>query len=84
MDVTSLLGYFAASLTTFAFLPQLLKVWKQKSARDISLITFLLFSAGILLWLLYGIAIKAWPVIAANSVTFVLAVLILYFRIRYR
>lgn len=84
MDNTTLLGLAAGSLTTLAFIPQVLKTWRSKSGRDISLWTFLLFSTGVLLWLLYGLQIRALPVILANAITLLLALAILLLKLRYR
>lgn len=83
MDVT-IIGLMAAFLTTVAFLPQVIKVWKSKKAEDLSLGTFILFATGIFTWLVYGIAIQDTPIILANSITFVLAATILYFKVRYK
>jgi MtN3 and saliva related transmembrane protein len=77
------LGFAAAFCTTAAFVPQLMRVIRLRSARDISLPTFLLFSVGVFLWLLYGLYIDSKPVIASNSVTLVLSVSILVLKIRY-
>lgn len=78
-----LIGFAAAFCTTTAFLPQLLRVVKLKSARDISLRTFLLFSTGVALWLLYGLSVGSKPVIASNIVTLALSVGILALKLRY-
>ncbi|WP_245632157.1 SemiSWEET transporter [Edaphobacter aggregans] len=78
-----LIGFVAAFCTTTAFVPQLLRVVKLRSARDISLGTFLLFSVGVALWLLYGIYTGSKPVIASNLVTLVLSVSILVLKLRY-
>lgn len=78
------LGALAGTLTTAAFVPQVLKTWKSRSADDVSLAMFLIFSAGVLLWLAYGFLIGATPIIVANSVTLVLALAILVMKIRYK
>ena len=83
MDVVNLLGLTAGSLTTVSFVPQVIKTWKTKSAGDISYGMFLLFGAGVLLWLLYGIAIAALPVIIANAVTLLLALTVVILKLRY-
>lgn len=80
---TDLLGYLAAFCTTFAFVPQVLLVWRQRHAGGVSTGMYLIFSSGVLLWLLYGIATGAWPVIVANGVTFVLAVCVLVMKWRF-
>jgi MtN3 and saliva related transmembrane protein len=64
-------------------MPQLLHVWRRKSARDISLTMFLLFSFGLACWLIYGIGIGSLPIIAANTVTLALALAILALKLRY-
>jgi MtN3 and saliva related transmembrane protein len=76
-------GFMAASCTTMAFVPQLIRVYQLKSARDISLPTFLLFSIGVFLWLIYGIYAGSKPVIASNTVTLVLSVSILFLKLKY-
>jgi MtN3 and saliva related transmembrane protein len=77
------LGFAAAFCTTAAFVPQLVRVLKLRSAREISLPTFLMFSIGVFLWLLYGLYIGSKPVIASNLVTLVLSVSILVLKLRY-
>lgn len=77
------LGFAAAFCTTAAFVPQLVRVLRLRSARDISLPTFLLFSIGVFLWLLYGLYTGSKPVIASNLVTLVLSVSILVLKLRY-
>ncbi len=84
MDVTTYLGLTAGSLTTLAFVPQVLKTWRSKSGNDISLGMFLLFTAGVLLWLIYGILIEALPVILANAVTLLLSLAVLVLKLRYQ
>lgn len=77
------LGSIAAFCTTASFVPQLIRVWNRKSARDISLTMFLLFSFGVACWLFYGIGIGSGPVIAANAMTLALALAILALKLRY-
>jgi len=77
------IGSIAAASTTISFLPQLIRVWRRKSAQDISLTMFLLFSFGLACWLIYGFGIGSRPIIAANVVTLTLALAILALKIRY-
>lgn len=79
----TLIGSLAAALTTVAFVPQVVRVWRLKDAREISLPTFLLFSVGLFAWFLYGVLIGSLPVIVANAVTLVLALAILSLKIRF-
>ena len=78
------IGFFAAFCTTFAFLPQAIKVYKTKSTKDISLYMFLIFTIGVLSWLIYGLIINDWPVILANAVTLVLSFFILIYKLKYK
>ena len=74
-------GYFAAILTTLAFLPQLIKTLKTKKAEDVSLITLIMFLTGVLSWIIYGYRIASTPILLANLITFILNLLILIFKI---
>ena len=78
------LGLLAGILTTTAFVPQVYKTWKTRSAKDLSLSMFLIFVLGVLLWLLYGILKRDLPVIAANAATLILAVTLLVFKLRFK
>ena len=82
MDATVLIGYIAGTLTTVSFVPQVVRTWKLKETRDISLAMLLLFAAGILLWTIYGVWIGSLPVIAANIMTFVLVIFLLWMKFR--
>ena len=76
-------GYFAAILTTLAFLPQLIKTLKTKKAEDVSLITLIMFLIGVLSWIIYGYKISSTPILIANVITFILNLLILIFKITF-
>jgi MtN3 and saliva related transmembrane protein len=76
-------GYAAAVCTTSAYVPQVLRVWRTRSTQDISLKMFLVLVAGLALWLTYGIWRGEIPLIAANSVTLMLASIILYFKLKH-
>jgi MtN3 and saliva related transmembrane protein len=84
MDIASIIGSAAGILTTAAFLPQLTKTWRTKSARDVSAIMLAVLATGVFLWFIYGIYIDSWPVIIANLVTFSLACIILALKLKYR
>lgn len=81
MNLVDLLGITAGALTTAAFLPQVIKTWKSKSAKDLSLGMFSLFVLGVILWLIYGILIDSLPVILANAATLLLSSMLLYFKL---
>ncbi len=81
MAYADLVGAIAGTLTTIAFIPQVVKTWRSGSAEDISLFMFVLFSTGVLCWLIYGLALQSIPIILANSITLILALSILYLKI---
>ena len=74
---TEIMGYLAAFLTTVAFFPQTYQTIKTRDTKSISLSMYVLFTAGIALWLAYGILIESLPLIFANAITFVMAATIL-------
>src|SRR5690349_12126914 len=84
MDTIQLIGLAAGMLTTIAFLPQVIKTWKSRSAKDLSLGMFSLFCFGVIQWLVYGIFQKDVPVIAANLITLILAATLLVFKLRFK
>ena len=84
MNTISILGLLAGSLTTIAFLPQVFKTWKSRSAKDLSLGMFSIFTLGVALWLAYGILINDLPVILANVVTLILASTLLFFKLSWK
>lgn len=77
------IGYAAAAMTTVSFVPQLLRVVRLRSARDISLGMFLIFSMGVALWLVYGLQQHSMPVTLANGVTLVLSLSILGLKLKF-
>jgi len=84
MNTIAIIGNIAAVCTTAAFFPQVAKIARTKHVADLSLPMYLIFSFGVLCWFIYGILIKSAPVIAANGITFILSVYILFMIARYR
>src|SRR6187455_1969605 len=84
MNFIQLLGLAAGMLTTIAFLPQVIKTWKTRSAKDLSLGMFSLFCVGVAMWLAYGVLKQDIPVIAANLLTLMLASTLLFFKLRFK
>jgi MtN3 and saliva related transmembrane protein len=78
------LGLAAGLLTTIAYLPQVIKTWKSKSAQDLSWSMLIVLCIGIVLWLVYGFSVQDIPVIAANILTLLLVSIILVLKIRYK
>jgi MtN3 and saliva related transmembrane protein len=81
---TELLGYAAGILTTFAFLPQAFRMIRTRQARDVSMTWAVSTTAGVFLWLCYGVAKQSLPMISANSLTLLLLFVILFVKIRDR
>lgn len=78
------LGVAAGTLTTAAFVPQVVRTWRTRSTEDISLGMFAIFAMGVLLWLGYGLYLRAWPIVIANSITLVLAGAMVVFKLRFK
>jgi MtN3 and saliva related transmembrane protein len=78
------LGFAAATLTTLAFLPQVLKSWRRRSVDDLSLWMLVALNVGIVLWIAYGLAIAAFPLVLANVVTLVFTAILLGLKIGVR
>ena len=84
MDAITVLGLAAATCTTIAFIPQVVRNWKTKSAGDLSFGTFGLFTFGLVLWLSYGLLIGNLPIIVSNTVTLALNAINLVQMVKYR
>jgi MtN3 and saliva related transmembrane protein len=84
IDISEIIGLAAGGLTTVSFLPQVVKTWKSKSAKDLSLVMFSLFCLGIVLWLVYGLLINSLPVILSNAFTLILSSTILFFKLKFK
>ena len=81
-NLTELVGYCAATLTTVSFVPQVIQAWRSKDLSSISLGMYALFCSGIALWLAYGLMAQAWPVIIANAITLILVGIVLALKLR--
>lgn len=83
MELSDLLGYTAATLTTVSFVPQVWRCFRTRDASGISLRMYVVFTLGIAAWLAYGIVLGEVPMMLANSLTLVLACAVLVMRLRY-
>jgi MtN3 and saliva related transmembrane protein len=83
MDSVSLLGIAAGTLTTISFLPQVMKTWRSKSAKDFSFWMLGAFTSGVLLWVIYGFSIGSLPIIATNLATLALATSLVGMKIKF-
>lgn len=81
--IVEILGYISATLTTIAFLPQIIKTLKTKSAKDVSMGMFVLFTIGVFLWAVYGVLTNTYPVLIANVVIFCLSLTQIILKIKY-
>ena len=84
MDTSEILGYTAAAVTVFTFLPQVIKTWKEKSAKDISLNMFLIAVANEILWVWYGVLIHNTVIIATNIIMMCMAITMISLKLRYK
>ena len=84
MDTITIIGLIAAAFTTISLFPQLLKVWKTKSTKDISTGMFALYCGGVFLWFVYGVYLNDLPIIIANSLAFIQAFIILILKAKYK
>jgi MtN3 and saliva related transmembrane protein len=83
MRLDDLIGYFAAFLTTFSFLPQVWHTFRSRDVSGISLGMYSCFTVGVAMWLVYGFYLGAWPIVIANFITLSLALMILAMKLRY-
>lgn len=74
----------AAALTMFSFIPQIIKIYKNRSSQDLSIITLLQLSFGVSLWIVYGVHLKDAVIITANSITLVTMIILLYLYFRFK
>lgn len=81
---SDVLGYLAAFLTTCSFAPQAWLTWRTRDVSGISLGMYTAFTTGVALWLAYGVALGAWPIVIANAITLALALAILLMKLRFR
>lgn len=84
IDKYEIIGLVAAMLTTSAYVPQVYKTWKTKSAGNISLTMYIAMFTGILLWLIYGIHLNSFAMIVANIITAILTLIIIFFKLKYK
>ncbi len=82
MNRLDALGFFAGTLTTIAFLPQVIRAWRTGKTDDLSMAMLVIFSAGVGVWLIYGLLLKSPPLIVANGVTLFLVLIILGIKLR--
>lgn len=83
MEWTEYMGHFGAFLTSVTFVPQVYKVWKTKSVNDLSITMMGIVVLSTIVWLTYAFALHLLPVIIANSIVFVLSLMLIYFKLTF-
>ena len=84
MNIADLIGSLAACLTTVSFVPQAWLTFKTRDVSGVSLLMYSVFTVGVALWLAYGLLLRSWPMVIANAITLVLALMILAMKLVYR
>lgn len=84
MAFVDILGYTAGAITSLTFLPQVIKTWKEKSAKDIALNMFLIAATNEVMWIVYGVLLHNWVIIATNSVVLAMSLVMIYFKLRFK
>ncbi|HQW92863.1 MAG: SemiSWEET transporter [Chitinophagaceae bacterium] len=84
MTGIQILGMLAGTITSITFLPQVIKVWKSRSAKDLSLVMLVLLMAGVSLWLVYGLVIMDGAIIYTNSMVLIMTLILLFFKLKYK
>jgi MtN3 and saliva related transmembrane protein len=84
MDYIKILGLLAGTITSITFIPQVVQIWKTKSAKDISVVMLSLLITGVSLWLTYGIIMKDVAIIYTNSMVLLMSMMMLYFKFRFK
>jgi MtN3 and saliva related transmembrane protein len=84
MAPIEILGLVAGTITSVTFLPQVIKIWQTKSAKDLSLMMLLLLMLGVVLWLIYGLVVMSAAIIYTNSMVLAMSLIMLYFKVRFK
>ncbi|MBL7743938.1 MAG: SemiSWEET transporter [Chitinophagaceae bacterium] len=84
MVFTEILGYSAGAVTTLTFLPQVIKTWKERSAKDVSLWMFIIAATNEVMWIGYGMLKNDWVIILTNAVVLAMSLTMIYLKLRYK
>jgi MtN3 and saliva related transmembrane protein len=84
MAPIEILGLVAGTITSVTFLPQVVKIWQTKSAKDLSLMMLLLLMLGVVLWLIYGLVVMSAAIIYTNSMVLAMSLIMLYFKLKFK
>jgi MtN3 and saliva related transmembrane protein len=83
MPFVDILGYAAGAVTCLTFLPQVIKTWQSKSAKDISLNMFLIAATNEVMWILYGVLLNNWVIILTNVIVLAMSLIMIYLKFKY-
>ncbi len=83
MTGTEILGYTAGAITSLTFLPQVIKTWKEKSAKDVSLLMFIIAAINEVMWIVYGALLNNWVIILTNAIVLAMSLTMIYLKLRY-
>ena len=84
MSGIEILGYAAGAVTAFTFLPQVIKTWKEKSAKDVSLLMFVIAAINEVMWIVYGALLDNWVIILTNAIVLAMSLTMIYLKLRYK
>ena len=84
MQAIEILGLVAGTITSITFVPQVIKIWKTKSAKDLSMTMLLLLMLGVILWLAYGLVIMDTAIIYTNSMVLAMSMVMMFFKLRFK
>ena len=84
MAFVDILGYSAGAITSLTFLPQVIKTWKEKSAKDISLLMFVIAAVNEVMWIAYGALLNNWVIILTNAIVLAMSLTMIYLKFRYK
>ena len=84
MAFVDILGYSAGAITSLTFLPQVIKTWREKSAKDISLMMFIIAAVNEIMWIIYGALLDNWVIILTNAVVLAMSSIMIFFKLRYQ
>ena len=84
MTAIQILGLTAGTITSFTFIPQVIQIWKTKSAKDLSIVMLLFLIVGVSMWLSYGILIKDAAIIYTNSMVLAMSLIMLFFKFKFK
>jgi MtN3 and saliva related transmembrane protein len=83
MSGVDILGYAAGAITSLTFLPQVIKTWKEKSAKDVSLLMFIIAAINEVMWIAYGALLNNWVIILTNAIVLAMSLTMIFLKLRY-